>query len=71
MFMLMFVDQLNHILINMWLDEFMEIIKDANIGNDAVTVYIIRYMLAWIRSGWYPHIIIIIIVGTKDASNHT
>jgi hypothetical protein len=38
-------------------------------GNDAVTVYIIKYILAWTRSGWYPHIIIIIIVGIRDASN--
>ena len=31
-------------------------------------VYIIIYILAWIRSGWYPHIIIIIIVGISEAS---
>lgn len=40
-----------------------------NIGTEAMTVYIIMYILACIRSGWYPHIIIISIVGIKEASN--
>lgn len=43
--------------------------KIMNIGRDAVIVYIIRYILACNRSGWYPHDIIINIVGTRDASN--
>lgn len=38
-------------------------------GRDAETVYNIKYILAWIRSGWYPHNIIRSIVGIKDASN--
>lgn len=38
-------------------------------GRDAVIVYIIRYMPAWIRSGWYPHPIIMISVGMRDSSN--
>lgn len=40
-----------------------------NIGSEAVIVYSIKYMLAWSRSGWYPHVIIITIVGISDASN--
>lgn len=43
----------------------------TNIGREAVTVYNIKYILACIRSGWYPHVIIIIIVGISEASNHT
>lgn len=38
-------------------------------GSDATTVYSIRYILACIRSGWYPHSIIRAIVGIKEASN--
>lgn len=38
-------------------------------GNLAVMVYNIKYILAWRRSGWYPHFIIIKSVGIKDASN--
>lgn len=40
-----------------------------NIGKEAVIVYSIKYILAWRRSGWYPHVMIIIIVGIRDASN--
>jgi len=40
-----------------------------NIGNDAVIVYNIKYILACSRSGWYPHVIMITIVGISDASN--
>jgi hypothetical protein len=40
-----------------------------NIGSEAVIVYIIRYILACSRSGWYPQVIMIIIVGIRDASN--
>lgn len=40
-----------------------------NIGKDAVIVYNIKYILACRRSGWYPHVIMITIVGIKDASN--
>jgi len=40
-----------------------------NIGSEAVIVYNIRYKLAWRRSGWYPHVIIIAIVGISEASN--
>lgn len=42
----------------------------ARRGREAVTVYIIRYNLACNRSGWYPHPIIINIVGIKEASNN-
>lgn len=42
-----------------------------NMGRDAVIVYNIKYILACNRSGWYPHVIIMIIVGMRDASNHT
>lgn len=38
-------------------------------GKEAVIVYIIKYILAWIRSGWYPQIRIINKVGIRDASN--
>lgn len=55
--------------ISMW-SEVMKIIqKIANIGREAVIVYSIRYILACTRSGWYPQVIIIIIVGIRDASN--
>lgn len=37
-------------------------------GSDAVTVYSIRYILACMRSGWYPQPIIRSMVGIKDAS---
>jgi len=40
-----------------------------NIGRDAVIVYIIKYILAWSRSGWYPQVIMIIMVGIREASN--
>jgi hypothetical protein len=40
-----------------------------NIGRDAVIVYNIKYILAWSRSGWYPQVIIITIVGMREASN--
>jgi len=43
--------------------------KIINIGKDAVIVYNIKYILACIRSGWYPHAIIIINVGINEASN--
>jgi hypothetical protein len=43
--------------------------KIINIGSEAVIVYIIKYILAWSRSGWYPHVIIMSIVGIRDASN--
>lgn len=62
-------DQLYGILIILWLDSFINNSKIINIGNDAVTVYIIKYILAWRRSGWYPHNMIIIMVGINDASN--
>lgn len=55
--------------INLW-PEFKIIEQNIiNIGRDAVIVYIIKYIFACNRSGWYPHIIIITIVGIKDASN--
>lgn len=37
-------------------------------GNEAETVYIIRYVLACTRSGWAPHPKIIIKVGIREAS---
>lgn len=37
-------------------------------GRDAVTVYIIRYILACRRSGWYPHARMRNKVGIKEAS---
>ena len=43
--------------------------KIINIGSEAVIVYIIKYILAWSRSGWYPHVIIMSMVGIRDASN--
>jgi hypothetical protein len=43
--------------------------KIMNIGSEAVIVYIIKYILACSRSGWYPHVIIISMVGMRDASN--
>lgn len=43
--------------------------KIKNIGSEAVIVYIIKYILACKRSGWYPQFIIIIIVGIREASN--
>lgn len=46
-----------------------KIINISSMGSEAIIVYIIMYILACTRSGWYPHTIIIIIVGTKDASN--
>jgi hypothetical protein len=49
------------------LDLIFMIIKSN--GSEAVTVYIIRYILAWSRSGWYPHSMISAIVGISDASN--
>lgn len=39
-------DQLNHILIIEWFVEFIDIKRVTSIGNDAVTVYIIKYILA-------------------------
>jgi len=42
--------------------------KIISIGREAVIVYIIKYILACNRSGWYPQDIIINIVGTRDAS---
>jgi len=38
-------------------------------GRDALIVYIIIYILAVFRSGWYPHIIIIKRIGISDSSN--
>jgi len=38
-------------------------------GRDAVIVYIIKYILACRRSGWYPHVIMITMVGIREASN--
>lgn len=50
--------------------EYMKIAqKIISIGREAEIVYIIKYMLAWTRSGWYPHVMIIIIVGIREASN--
>lgn len=43
--------------------------KIINIGSDAVIVYSIKYILACIRSGWYPQVIIIKRVGISEASN--
>ena len=40
-----------------------------NRGRDAVTVYMIKYILACVRSGWYPHNMIRSIVGIREASN--
>jgi hypothetical protein len=56
-------------LISMCPDVIFIIQKSRNIGKDAVTVYIIKYILACIRSGWYPHSIIMNIVGIREASN--
>jgi len=42
--------------------------KIISIGREAVIVYIIKYILACNRSGWYPQDMIINIVGTRDAS---
>lgn len=57
--------------IKLWFENRRSEQNIINIGSDAVTVYNIRYILAWSRSGWYPHIIIIAIVGISDASNQT
>ena len=38
-------------------------------GNEAQMVYIIMYIDAWRRSGWYPHFRIRNKVGISDASN--
>ena len=37
-------------------------------GRDAVTVYKIKYEVAWSRSGWTPHRRIRIRVGISEAS---
>lgn len=50
-------------------DDWIKIQNRISIGSDAVTVYMIKYILACTRSGWYPHTIIIIMVGINDASN--
>jgi hypothetical protein len=39
------------IVINMWFEEEATIQNEMNMGNEAVTVYIIKYILACIRSG--------------------
>jgi hypothetical protein len=57
------------IVIIRWFEELYIIENIINMGRDAVTVYNIRYILAWTRSGWYPHNIIMSIVGTREASN--
>lgn len=44
------------------------IIRQIRRGNEEVTVYNIKYVLAWIRSGCTPHPKIIINVGIKDDS---
>lgn len=43
-------------------------IKDRRSGREAVTVYKIKYILAWSRSGWYPHPRIRSRVGIREAS---
>lgn len=60
-----------NVIINIFVDRDHEwrSINMRSIGNDAAIVYIIIYILACMRSGWYPHSIIIIIVGISDASN--
>lgn len=46
------------------------IIKNINsMGSDAIMVYIIMYILACTRSGWYPHSMMMIMVGIREASN--
>lgn len=52
-------------------DEVHRIMIIISIGNDAVTVYNMRYILAWRRSGWYPQYVIIRTVGISEASNQT
>jgi len=49
--------------------EFHIYINIINIGNDAVMVYIIKYIPACIRSGWYPQYMMIRSVGMREASN--
>jgi hypothetical protein len=44
--------QLLGIAIELCPDVYMIIQRTTSMGSDAVTVYIIRYMLACIRSGW-------------------
>lgn len=52
-----------------WLDDIYIEQNMINIGKDAEIVYIIKYILACSRSGWYPQVIIITIVGIREASN--
>jgi hypothetical protein len=59
------------IVIIIWLEDDATMQNIINIGKEAVTVYNIKYMLACMRSGWYPHSIINNMVGIKEASNQT
>jgi len=78
------INKINHImfdLISVGVNINIENIRDIelcciyiniiNIGRDAVIVYIIKYIPACIRSGWYPQYKIINSVGIREASNHT
>jgi len=52
-----------------WFDVWYNFKIIDNNGSEAATVYINKYILAWDRSGWYPHNIIIIMIGINEASN--
>jgi len=63
------IDGRVRLLVNM-LEEFIEIdIIITSIGKEAKMVYIIRYIPACNRSGWYPHNKMMSRVGIKEASN--
>jgi hypothetical protein len=52
------------------LEEFIEIDTIiTSIGKEAKIVYIIKYIPACKRSGWYPHNRMMSKVGIKEASN--
>jgi len=70
---LLFVTGGFHIMIekDRWLLVWYIHISLISSGKEAVIVYIIRYIPAWSRSGWYPHAIIRSIVGINEASKAT
>lgn len=46
-------------------------VRESRRGREAVTVYIMRYIPACIRSGWYPQPRIRRRVGIREASKNT
>ena len=55
-------------MISKWNEVFHINERDKSKGREAVTVYIIKYIPACRRSGWYPHPKISKRVGIKEAS---